>query len=955
MDLGRGLARLIKGGLAVMLCFIAGAVASGTAVPLAPVAGSGNAFSIAFHYGKRVSLDAFRAFDVVVVDPDHGHDPKAYKAHPEQRSELFAYVALGEVHPDRGYAGAIAPGWLIGQNKDWHSRIIDQTQSRWPAFVMQQIVEPLWQKGYRGLFLDTLDSWQLLDADKTDKSAQAQALGALILQIKRQYPEMQLIANRGFELLPQIAPALKAVAAESVLQGWQPKAQAYLPVAADDRQWLLKKFSEIRQQYKLPVVAIDYVAPQDRDLTRKTAQALQQLGLIAWVSDYAMQTLGIGEFEVLPKKVVVLHDASQPQHPAQTEPFMYLMLPLQHLGYQVEVKPITDATLAEPVLADTVQGVVVWSRSEHQAMTKLGARWFKQLQQQQIPVAFLQGFGTAPDSHWQSLLGLRASRFQAMAKPVKSEALAWVGFETVLAAQATWPLALATPRNHRPALSLRDANGQVAQPVAITSWGGYALAPYVTESVPGSDQARWVIDPLEFLKLALRLPDIPAPDLTTELGRRILTIHIDGDGFASRAELPGAPLASEVMAQQFIKRYRLPHTVSVIEAEVSGQGLFKQLAPAMKSVAKKIFALPHVEIASHSFSHPFKWQDAVAGANNRDGVALLVPGYQFDLRREIEGSTAFIDLELAPAGKKTKVFLWTGDCLPPQSALQAVSKAGLLAMNGGDTMISRDYPSISAVSPHYVAVGDQIQVTAPVQSEMLYTNLWQGPFSGYRRVIETFEMTEKPHRLKPVGIYYHTYSASKPASIAALKEVYDWAVSQPLYPMFVSTFIQKVRDFDATYIARAVAQPASHIRITNRGALQTVRWHAGATKATNWHRSDGVFGTSTDASHADQAVSYLHGQGGRMDWFSQNGGTSGVYVANTDARIERFVRTKDSLELTLSGQGTHQVAFGNLKPHCALRVNDRHFENPALSPLTLEFSGTHEQPGQHLVSIHCGA
>ena len=80
--------------------------------------------------------------------------------------------------------------------------------------------------------------------------------------------------------------------------------------------------------------------------------------------------------------------------------------------------------------------------------------------------------------------------------------------------------------------------------VALTAWGGYALNPHVlvelTSVVPAvvskdaSNNMRWVINPIEFLRRALKLPDMPVPDVTTESGRRLLMVHMDGDGFVSK-------------------------------------------------------------------------------------------------------------------------------------------------------------------------------------------------------------------------------------------------------------------------------------------------------------------------------------------------------------------------------------------------------------------------------------
>ena len=79
--------------------------------------------------------------------------------------------------------------------------------------------------------------------------------------------------------------------------------------------------------------------------------------------------------------------------------------------------------------------------------------------------------------------------------------------------------------------------------------GGYALAPYHVLTLPGAVSRRWVIDPFAFLARALALPDLPVPDPTTESGRRLLLVHVDGDGFPSRAERPGAPTAAQSLSR----------------------------------------------------------------------------------------------------------------------------------------------------------------------------------------------------------------------------------------------------------------------------------------------------------------------------------------------------------------------------------------------------------------------
>jgi len=279
-------------------------------------------------------------------------------------------------------------------------------------------------------------------------------------------------------------------------------------------------------------------------------------------------------------------------------------------------------------------------------------------------------------------------------------------------------------------------------------------------------------------------------------------------------------MAGEVLLEDILARHRIPHTVSVIEGEVAPNGLYPQLSPALESLAKRIFALSNVEIASHSLSHPFRWQAlARAAGGDEYQYSLKLPGYSYDARAEVGGSVKYIDERLAPQGKRTRVFLWTGDCNPDELPLAEAERAGVLNMNGGDTVTTRADPSLTRVSPLGIPRGRYYQVYAPNQNENVYTGLWRGPYYGFEKVIETFELTETPRRLKAVNIYYHAYSATKAASVAALDKVYAWAAAQPLHPVYASEYAQRVLDFRKVVVART----ATGWRVRGLGTLRTLR------------------------------------------------------------------------------------------------------------------------------------
>src|SRR5690606_6250210 len=143
----------------------------------------------------------------------------------------------------------------------------------------------------------------------------------------------------------------------------------------------------------------------------------------------------------------------------------------------------------------------------------------------------------------------------------------------------------------------------------------------------------------------------------------------------------------------------------------------------------------------------------------------------FDLDREISGSIDYINQRLAPPGKKVEALLWTGNAAARPLALRKAAQAGVLTINGGTTVITKSKSSWTNIAPYGVAKGDapdEYQVYAATMNENVYTNDWLGPFYGFNRVLETFAMTDEPIRFKALDIYYHFYSATKKASLAAL-------------------------------------------------------------------------------------------------------------------------------------------------------------------------------------------
>ncbi len=849
--------------------------------------------AVALFYGASPPMDELAAFDAVVLEPDHAPRPLPDARH----TAWFAYVSLGEVHPSRAYFKDIPADWKLGVNPAFDSAVIDQSQDAWAEFFCERMLRPLWERGFRGFFLDTLDSYHLVAKTDAARARQEAGLAAVIRRVKQKFPEARLMFNRGFEILPQVHGLAYAVAAESLYRAYDHGAKKYAQVPQADRDWLSAQMKRVRDEYRLPAIFIDYVEAKDRALARATARRIAADGFIPWVSTPELDILGVGALEVMPRKVLMLYEKLD-----KTDQLIYqdvhrvATMPLNYLGYVAEYVEVSEG-LPEYPLTGRVAGIVMRFTDPSRHDAKLYA-WLQRQIDAGVRVAILGDLGIRMTAARAAALGLSLGPPKAALDPL---AIAYrdpiMGFEIepFPDRRAYQPITLAKgTAGAVPLLTLSGRAGERMDAAAFTPWGGYALYPYNVITLPGLTSKRWVIDPFAFYRRALDLPDMPVPDTTTETGRRLLLAHIDGDGFASRAETSDRRFSGEVLLTDILARYKIPHTISIIEGEISAKGVHPELAPVLEPIARKIFAHQDVEIASHSFSHPFRWRAAEASAKlasvtASETYALKIPNYTYSTRAEVQGSIDYINVSLAPRGKRTKVFLWTGDCDPDEEPLAATEAAGVYNMNGGDTFITRADPSLTLVSPLGIPRGKHFQVYAPNQNENVYTNLWQGPYYGFERVIETFELTESPRRLKPVDIYYHMYSTTKTASLAALHKAYDWAMARPMHPVYASEYIAKVTDFQRAVIAHDID---GNWLVRGANSLRTLR----APAALGFPTGRGIAGYA-----AHQGSVYVHLAAEEARFELRKDAPAGASLGDANARVTAFMPVPDGIRFALSG------------------------------------------------------
>lgn len=880
--------------------------------------------AVAFFYGEQPPVTELRAFDRVVIEPQNVDDRFVEKM---AGTEVYAYVSLGEVDGSRSYLDAIPTSWRMGNNPAWGSIVIDQSRAEWPNFFVEQVITPLWKRGFRGFFLDTLDSYLLYAGNISKRASQQQGIIRTIRTIKKRYPEAKLFFNRGFELLPELHEQIDAVAAESLFYSWNALDSEYVEVKQQDREWLLAKLQEVRERYQLPVTVIDYLPAGERDQARITAEKIKALGFTPWISNNSLDMLGVGSVEVMPRKVLMLYDSADDETELMEKEsvVLYGTMPLNYFGYSAEYHDAREPLPQFP-MRGRYAGVVVWlQQSLRSSAAQRLSKWLYERKLEGVPILILGNIEFFDRSMLSRFDLQRSTRTTLSGHFSLTQSVKSIGYETppLLGRGNFFPLEL---KQGTPWAVVEDDKGTRQITAAITNWGGYVLEPLAVTTLPGGAGDRWVTNPFTLFTEALRLPQMPVPDLTTDSGRRMVLVHMDGDGFASRAEFPGNPYAAKILLDKILKKFHLPSSISVIEGEVGSQGLYPELSKELEPIARSIYALPHIEMASHSYSHPFNWSKVLE--TNSDDVGedynLPIPNYEFNLIREVDGSINYIESKLAPPGKTVAMFFWTGNCNPTNEALTQIHMAGVGNINGGDTVMTRSLPTLTAVAPIGMQKGRYFQVFAPNQNENVYTNDWMGPFYGYRRVIETFKMTDEPRRLKPINIYYHTYSASKPSSLAALDEVYRWTLKQKITPVFTSSYVRKAQQFDKVVVARH----GDGWRVRGMDAIRELRLPVKAG-IPDMEQSTGIAGYNR---HNDQR--YIHTANESVELVTYQRSKKVPYLVSANAPLTKATYGNGKLRLSFMPQIALEVELANVGKCYLLRNGKRQGQSSRSNGIT---------------------
>ncbi|MFK5924123.1 MAG: endo alpha-1,4 polygalactosaminidase [Verrucomicrobiota bacterium] len=161
-------------------------------------------------YNPSIPPAQLAAFNLLVLDS--AYPEQGVKQLRDQGKTVIGYMSLGAVGENRWWFEALEKAnALRGQNPGFASQVIKLDKPVWKKLVIQRIIPEIINRGFNGVFLD--------DLDLIYQTHQQRAAVELIAEIRTQFPELKIMANRGLEYLKDFSKQVDYVLLESCVTG----------------------------------------------------------------------------------------------------------------------------------------------------------------------------------------------------------------------------------------------------------------------------------------------------------------------------------------------------------------------------------------------------------------------------------------------------------------------------------------------------------------------------------------------------------------------------------------------------------------------------------------------------------------------------------------------------------------------------------------------------------------
>lgn len=235
------------------------------------------------YYNNLASTEDFAPYDPIVLD---GETHPAIQPLLDLKKTVLGYVNIAEVEKSNSWFSDVkSHGLMLEENQDWPgSWSVNIEDSYWKKLLLHQVIPHLLSKGFTGIFLDQVDVALALGKKK--------AAIDLIVSIRKKFPKIQLMLNRGYEILPQVGHLIDYELAETLYTIYNFQTKQYRIRTEEEYQWQLSQLKGAKAKFpRLLLFSLDYWDPTDSETIEKIYAMELKNGLRPYVTTISLNEI----------------------------------------------------------------------------------------------------------------------------------------------------------------------------------------------------------------------------------------------------------------------------------------------------------------------------------------------------------------------------------------------------------------------------------------------------------------------------------------------------------------------------------------------------------------------------------------------------------------------------------------------------------------------------------------
>ncbi|MBI3552662.1 MAG: endo alpha-1,4 polygalactosaminidase [Elusimicrobia bacterium] len=244
------------------------------------------------YYGRTLPREEYARLDMAVLESDAFEPPSgAGRSGPIK----IGYVSVGQVEKSRWYAGLVKDKpFVLEPDPDWpDARRVDVRSAQWQDLLIDQVMPKVLAKGYRGFFLDTIDTAEYLESKDPKKYAGSLAsMAAFIVRVRRRFPHALILTNNGLPLLAKIGREIDGAVVEDLYTRYDFGRKTYVktdPSETRANEAALKSFA---RKFGRPVFVIVYSKSPKGALAKDGVARSVSAGFRPYVATVSLDKFG---------------------------------------------------------------------------------------------------------------------------------------------------------------------------------------------------------------------------------------------------------------------------------------------------------------------------------------------------------------------------------------------------------------------------------------------------------------------------------------------------------------------------------------------------------------------------------------------------------------------------------------------------------------------------------------